>query len=129
MPATLEDVKNLTEDEAYYIYEEKFLKRPGIDQIPDPKTRTHLLDTATLHSPQRAVRWLQEAVGSEQDGYIGPRALHDVADYIDRGGSWKDINDHLVTQRLNLVRERTKKYPSQREFLEGWIDRILRFKQ
>lgn len=129
VPATLEDVKNLTEDEAYCIYESKFFKQTNIDQIPDPKTRTHLLDAAALHGPVNAATWLQEAVGSKPDGFIGQRTLHDVAHYIDRGGSWKEINNHVVKQRLKLVRNLAKKDPSQEQFLRDWERRIIKFKR
>lgn len=129
IPVAKKDVENLTKAEAYYIYQEKFLKQNNIDLIPEEKTRAHLLDAAALHGPRNAITWLQEAVGAEVDGYMGPETLHTLGYYIDHGGSWKEINNHLVKRRLELVRQRVKNIPSQRKYLRQWESRISKFKQ
>lgn len=125
VPATVDDVKNLTKGEAYSIYQEKFLKEINLDLIPDDVTRAHLFDAAVLHSPRRAITFLQETLGVEQDGLLGPKTLYALGYYLDHGGSWKEINDNLVKQRLGLVRNLAEKDPTQKQNLPQWEKRIL----
>ncbi len=132
-PVTVEDVKNLTEAEAYDIYMSKFFLQNKLDAIPDKRTQAHLLDAAVLHGPRNAVKFLQETIGYDDpkgpDGYIGEKTLKTLVDYLDSGGSWEEINDNLVQQRLNLVRQRVLNKPDQKEYIEGWEDRILKYKR
>ena len=129
-PVSIEDVKNLTEAEAYDIYLNKFFLQNKLDAIPDKRTQAHLLDAAAIHGPRNAIKFLQETIGyDDPDGYIGEKTLKTLVDYLDSGGSWKEINDNLVQQRLGLVRNLAEKYPLQKTNLKGWVDRIQMFKQ
>lgn len=72
-PVTAEDVANLTEEEAVQIYEQEYLKGPGIDRILNPQLQDVVLDCAVNHGPDTAVTLLQRALGVDVDGILGPQ--------------------------------------------------------
>ena len=69
-PATRDEVKALTRDEAKAIYAVHYL-RP-FDPIADPSLRHYLIDLGVLRGPRKAAQMLQGVVGAETDGWIGP---------------------------------------------------------
>jgi lysozyme family protein len=119
--ATVEDVKDLTADEARTIYRDRYILRPGFGNLPEP-LRTEVVDHGVLSGTATATRDLQLAVGVVVDGVLGPvtRAAVEAAD--------------IQALTLRLIRERTLRLaqivianPSQIAFLRGWLRRALRY--
>jgi lysozyme family protein len=69
-----EDIKNMTLDRAKAIYLRDFWQAAGCDYVP-PKARFSLFDTAVNSGVRQAIKFLQRAVGAQDDGVIGPKTL------------------------------------------------------
>ncbi len=73
-PASVEDVRRLTKEEAASIYRSLYWKAVRADELP-PGLDLALFDLAVNSGPKRAVTMLQTILGVKADGSIGPMTL------------------------------------------------------
>ena len=69
-----EDIKNLTLERAKAIYLRDYWQAAGCDYVP-AKARFSLFDTAVNSGVKQAIKFLQRAVGAQDDGVIGSKTL------------------------------------------------------
>jgi lysozyme family protein len=113
---------HVTEAEAREIYTRKYVKGPGFDKIADPLLQAQLVDFGVNSGPQLAIMKLQECVGADVDGILGPQTLHLLEGIYSPG-----INNRLVSARIKMIGRIVTKNPSQLKWLNGWINRALEF--
>ena len=73
--ATVDELKAITPEFAHTIYEELYLKKPGIDKIEDETVRAEVFDIAVNSGPRVAIQLFQKALGVTSDGILGPVTL------------------------------------------------------
>ena len=112
----------VTEEEAREIYLRKYVVGPGFDKISDPQLQTQLVDFGVTSGPQLAIMKLQECVGAEIDGILGPKTLNLI-----EGIYCPDVNNRLVAARVRMIGKIVVKNPTQLKFLNGWLNRALEF--
>lgn len=113
-PATIAELKVIPADATAAIYKQGYwdLVRgddlfAGIDLF--------CFDSAVNCGPARAARWLQHALGVNEDGQIGPATLRAQA----------DASDHLVIEDMRQQREaHYRSQPTFGHFGGGWINRL-----
>lgn len=113
-PATEEELRNISDAQIYAIYSRNYWDRVAGDRLPFGLDLS-VFDMAVNAGVSRAVRMLQEIVGSTADGVLGPRTLAAVAE--------QDV--------LSLIRqyseERRRFYKSLKTFPtfgRGWLRRV-----
>lgn len=111
-------VREIQDTEVRAIYETGYWLPPRCNVL-----RQHLdlvqFDTAVNMGPGRAVRFLQEAVGTKVDGGFGPNTLKAV--------EASDLGQTLIAycdEREAFYRRLAEKRPSQQVFLKGWLNRL-----
>ena len=68
-----------------------------------------------------AIKRVQKVVGAYQDGIIGPKTLSAVNAFaVD---DWKTFLNRLRDERIDYYKAIVKRKPSQKKFLNGWINR------
>lgn len=72
-----EDIANLSLDRAKAIYLRDYWGPAGCDAVPDV-LRYELFDMAVNSGVRTAIRTLQQAVGTEPDGVLGPYTLQAI---------------------------------------------------
>jgi lysozyme family protein len=112
---TAEDVRQLTKAEAAAIYRRFYWQAIRADELP-PGLDLALFDLAVNSGPKRAVALLQQVVGAEADGLIGPATL----DAIRRADPVEIIR--LLTRRRLGFLSRLAIWPV---FGRGWRRRVL----
>jgi lysozyme family protein len=120
-PAAWADGK-VTADEARAIYLKKYVEGPGFDKVVDRQLQTQLIDFGVNSGPSIAIKKLQQVVGTEQDGVLGPETLAAV-----NSCHADDVNTSLVILRVKMIGQIVVKNPAQLRFLNGWLDRALQF--
>ena len=124
-PATLEDIRSLTVDEARTIYRHRYVEAPGFDRIEDGALKALLVDCGVHHGLGRArlwVRTLQKLGGLQADGIIGPATLAAIAHVgADR------VRRELLKLRGHFIAGLLQRNPSQRVFAAGWLNRLMEF--
>lgn len=113
---------NVSEAEAREIYMNKYVKGPGFDRIEDPQLRAQLVDFGVNSGPQLAIMKLQEILGVQQDGILGPETFKALKSLHP-----DDVNSSLVASRVRMIGRIVSKDPSQLKFLLGWLDRAVQF--
>lgn len=68
------DMKTMNRNEAIVIYKRAFWDRNRLGDMPFP-VAFQVFDGVVNHGAGNAVKWLQKAVGTTQDGAIGPMTL------------------------------------------------------
>lgn len=121
-PATVDDVKRLTEHEAREIYREQYITKPGFLGIENDAVRALAVDCAVNHGPKRAVQLLQEAAHVFTDGILGPQ----TKDAVNRMAS-AALYRRLCAARVRLYGRIITKDPSQSVFASGWMNRAAEF--
>lgn len=113
-PATEEELRNISDEQLHAIYGRNYWHRVAGDRLPAGLDLC-VFDMAVNAGVSRAVRMLQEIVGSTADGVLGPRTLAAVAE--------QDV--------LSLIRqyseERRRFYKSLKTFPtfgRGWLRRV-----
>lgn len=116
------DIEALTEQEACSIYRHRYVQDSGIAPILDQRVFGFALDMVVLHGAGRAARLLQEAVGVEIDGWIGPKTI---------GRINRLPPDNVIIAatalRLRFIGEIINRDHSQAIFAAGWINRMTSF--
>lgn len=74
-----EDIKSLTLDRAKELYKRDYWDRVRADNLPK-QVRLAVFDAAVNSGVSQAIKWLQRAVGVNDDGVFGPITARAVLD-------------------------------------------------
>lgn len=134
--ATVDDLRKLTEKDIRDFYADQYL-RPFVGLIKDQKLLAFVVDYA-VHSaapgqPKLVIKAIQQAVGVEPDGIIGPKTARAVSD-----ADTQKLFSKLWCDRLELLMRLAFDSPEVREFLmthprtnlwnaRGWLRRLAEF--
>jgi len=130
--ASVEEVRNLTRDLAREIYEQNYYYGPGINKLPDP-VQPFVFDSAVNHGPRRAIRFVQHVCNDagfgpiDVDGAVGPQTLAAAASAQAAMGDV--LLEALVEERRNFYLLIVRNDPTQRVFLDGWLNRLGEFEK
>lgn len=119
------DIKNLTREQAFAIYREEYVTKPGFEQIPDPSLREQLVDFGVNSGPARAIEFLQKLLQVEVTRKLdGPTlstlwSLGPLCTFI--------LNDALAGVRAAFIDKITDANARLKKFEEGLESRALEF--
>lgn len=91
------DVRDITQQEIEDIYYNNYYKASGADQIENPRLALYVFDTAVLHGVYGAKQMLKKSGGDLEK-----------FEQIRRESYYKDV----------------EKNPEQKEYLQGWLNRV-----
>lgn len=115
---SVEDVRNLSIEEATQIYKKRYFEGPGILKIGDEILAEQVIDAAVNHGTGTAIEMLQEAVGADIDGGIGPNTIGKV------GQTKKYIAYfNFMAIRLRYYATIIDHNHELQEFAAGWMNR------
>ena len=115
MPAT---VKDLTLDQVKTIFRFVYWEPIHGDDLPPPLAML-VYDAAVNDGAERAIEWLQQAVGAHVDGVMGPETLKLTAQMIARQGG-AAIAAEFLAQRLYWMTQ----LATWQTFGRGWSRRF-----
>lgn len=127
------DIRKLTREEAAEIYEVNYWERSHANDMPWPLCCLHF-DAAVNSGIGGAGRLLQRTLNSLfhtellVDGAIGPQTLRELKRVLALG-KVNAISTEYCNQREDLYKRIVKNTPSQRIFLNGWLNRLARNRQ
>jgi lysozyme family protein len=116
---TWQDVKNLTQDEAYKIYKALYWDYFKADQITNDSLAHFIVDGAINQGKPTITKYIQQIVGVNVDGVFGNQTLaalnaHDP----------KDLFEQLKQKRIDKYNRIVENNPSQSKFIKGWMNRV-----
>lgn len=125
-----DDIRLVTPEVALALYREDFYEGPRIDRLPEA-IQPVMVDWAVNSGPPRAIMGLQEVLTMAgfpctADGVIGPQTRRQ-AEAADRAMGPYLVNA-LVDMREHFYRSIVARNPSQRVFLNGWLNRAREFR-
>ena len=118
---TAADLKKLTDEQWEYIFRKLFWEKCWGDQITNQSVANLLVDFAWHSGVATAVKRLQQVIGAEDDGVIGPKTITAMNRYAK---GWWVMFDQLKVKRISYLNGIVKKNPSQQKFLKGWLNRV-----
>ncbi|TDB43269.1 glycoside hydrolase family 108 protein [Photorhabdus luminescens] len=108
----------LTEDDATTLYYRDFWLKAGCDKLPAGLSLA-VFDAAVQHGIKPAVQQLQQVVGVQDDGVIGPDTLNAVEAFAP-----PYLFTRLLNQRARTYARIIAVNPTQKVFLDGWFNRL-----
>jgi lysozyme family protein len=111
-------VKLITLDEVRSIYHERYWQAAKCDALPWPASLCHF-DAAVNHGVGNAAKLLQQAVGAQKDGVIGPQTMGAI-----QRTPLPRLLSRLWVDRLDYYSRIVAARPDQKIFAKGWDNRI-----
>jgi uncharacterized protein (TIGR02594 family) len=112
----IEALKRISDDDVTAIYRKRYWQPAGCPRLPGPLAIFHF-DAAVNHGVTGATRMLQQAVGSEPDGEIGPKTIRKI----------KGLTVLTILSRYAAIRrKRYRSLPHFWRFGRGWLKRVDR---
>ena len=130
-PVSVDDVRNLTEEEAREIYSKQYLQDPKIDWLPFPHPQIFVFDMAVNHGPGRGIKILQKTINLagfgpvSVDGGMGPATKAEAERAQAEMGPY--FQNAIVEERKAFYEAIMAKNPSQERFRKGWMRRADSF--
>lgn len=116
------EVCDLTKEEAKIIYNRFYWGKCACEYLPEPLNLI-VFDSAVNCGNSRAVKWLQEVIGTKADGLAGPMTKTLVGTEIGRVGV-RDISRRYIDKRRDFYDDIVERHPNQAVFLKGWMNRV-----
>ncbi|MBF8271570.1 MAG: hypothetical protein HW380_675 [Magnetococcales bacterium] len=113
------DIARLTEDQAASIYERDYWRKIRGDELPPPLAMV-VFDAAVNQGVPKASKMLQECLGIEADGVIGPGTLK----VIEKHKVDALVRDFMARRASHYASIVTKN-PASSKFLFGWYRRCF----
>ena len=120
---TVEDLKNLSDEEWTYILRTYFWDSWRADEIENQSIANILVDWVWA-SGRKGITIPQALLGVAVDGKVGKATLA----AINGRSSQRDLFDRIKTARLDYVEGICRSRPANKKFLNGWRNRINDFK-
>ncbi len=124
-PVSVDDVRNLTVDEAKQIYRSRFFVASGFDQVKDPQLLELLFDYAVNSGVYTATRSLQRCIGVKDDGMFGPISAAALA----RVNNYAALFYRIKCDRYELLLRYIGYDSAQAAFAIGWANRLDQFEE
>ena len=123
----VDDVRELTYQEAASIYKKLYFEKPRVDELPE-ELQGPVLDGCIHMGNRRSIRILQKTMNDlgcnlVVDGLIGKNTLKSFNSFIPE----KIVNLYL-DKRLDFYKRIVKMRPSQKKFIRGWTNRIEKWR-
>jgi lysozyme family protein len=112
------NINSITLAQAYQLYRKEYYAPCKCDQM-DYSMALVVLDAAVNCGTSRSIKFIQQALSLPVDGKIGPRTLAAV-----KARDQKELANKLLDIRAAFHTGLTKKRPSTRRFLSGWLTRV-----
>ena len=109
-------------DEAKLIFLNQYVIQPGFPQVKPDYLMEQLVDFGVNSGPMVAIRKLQDILGVNVDGVLGPLTLKFLAKR-----NPEVLNALLVKSRVLMMARLVQKRPKDLAFLFGWQSRALSF--
>ena len=122
-PVSVDDVRNLTVDEAKQIYRSRFFVASGFDQVKDPQLLELLFDFAVNSGVYTATRALQRCIGVKDDGAFGPLS----AAALRATNNYAALFYKIKCERYELLLRYIGFDHAQAIFATGWSNRLDQF--
>ncbi len=121
---TKEDIKKLTFDDAVQIYKKYFWDKFGLDEVEDNQKAFLVFDASVNHGSKGAAKIIQKSLNKIGynllvDGVYGPKTKAALIE----ADSQEFIQSFQET-RTQYYEAIVRANPSQRVFLNGWLNRI-----
>ena len=116
---TWEDVKALTQDEAYKIYKKLYWDAFKADEIKNDSLAHFIVDGAINQGKGTIAKYVQQVCGITADGIFGSGSLAAV-----NAHDPKEVFDGIYKLRMDKYNRIVEKNPSQARFIKGWINRL-----
>lgn len=118
-----QSVSLITNAEAYDLYYKEYWLPSKAYLLPDGVD--FALFQAYVNAGPKAVKWLQQVVGTTQDSVIGPNTLAAVSAYAAKNGTAALVDSFLAIQKEHYD-TRVKEDATQVANYNGWLNRISR---
>lgn len=119
------DVVNLTKDQAYFIYLEKYWTPLRCSEINSTRVRWKVFDIGVNLGKHKAATSLQYAVHVMEDGIIGQQTILSANRILYSGLGEREILYSLMKRQINQYVNIIHNDNTQVKFIRGWINRGL----
>jgi lysozyme family protein len=114
-----EDVKALTQDEAFKIYKKLYWDAFRADEIKNDSLAHFIVDGAINQGKGTITKYIQQVCGITADGIFGSQTLSAINNHDP-----KDLFDQLKQKRIDKYHRIVEKNPTQVRFIKGWLNRV-----
>lgn len=118
---TIEDLKNITDEQWEYIFKKYYWDACKADLINDQSVANMLVDFAYNSGVARVSRFIQKIVGVTADGLVGSKTINAINSYP-RGQ--RQLFATLRQRRINYLNGVVIANPTQKKFYNGWMNRV-----
>jgi len=123
LPDDRESIRSLTREQAIAIYREHWWEKYGFERLQDQRLATKFFDLAVNLGPQRATRFLQQALnhcGAQLavDGLLGERTIAAANE-----APAECVLNQLRALAAEHYRSLAAKDPRYLPYLKGWLER------
>lgn len=119
------DIANLTYDDAVKIYADSMWIDSKANLLPRPLNAL-TFDLRVTSGPKNAIRILQRAIGTGDDGIWGPKTLAAAQEACSTIPKMIAATMLFTQKRIAYYQAIVKNNPSQSKFLNGWINRAVK---
>ena len=119
---TIKDLRNMSYGTWCNIMKDLYWDKCLADKIDNQAVAEITVDWC-VNSGLQGLRKVQEIAGVKPDGIAGPKTLAAI-----NGANQQELFDRIMSARTLFYENIVKKNPSQRVFLNGWKNRLKKFK-
>jgi len=126
LPSRNMDMRNIPDAHVQAVYRDRYWNKVRGDDLP-AEIAQQMFDLAVHSGPSRAIKILQNIVGTKPDGGFGPNTSKSTQAYLQEHGALIMAEEILKQRKAFLVKllEQEKYQP----FRNGWINRIEKLEQ
>lgn len=119
---TAEDLKKLTDAQWLYIFLNGYWDKMKASQIKNQAIANIVVDWAWASGPGTATKCVQDILGVDVDGIVGPKTLQAI-----NTAPQNSLFDKIKSARIKFVERLAELRPKDKKFLTGWKNRINSF--
>lgn len=118
---TVEDLKRISKEEWRTIMKDGYWDKCKADSIVSQSIAEIMVDWC-VNSGLVGIRKVQEIAGVKPDGIVGPMTLNAI-----NNSNYPELFDRIWKARQQFYINIVKRSPSQRVFMNGWMNRLNSF--
>lgn len=120
IPATVDEIKSLTQVIVLPIYKQLYWDKLFLDQVKDQKLSAIIMDQAVLHGVPHMAYLLQKISKVKQDGIVGAITMGAINTLNPKNVCLDILSSELISYCQIAINN-----PKDVVFLMGWINRII----